>query len=175
MNWPEEIVKLVIVKQALAEVDSASLFPFYLPGVAAGESSISAVEKNFEKALDSKYAGFLRYANGWRGFFQTVDLFGTDDLLGSEKMLAAQEMLTYIDDSVIFSAGFSRRELLPIAASASDKDLFVIAKPDSASPGEVLWLAGDLVDRFEDFDEFFLSMVDYNRADVDFLRENSQT
>lgn len=172
MNWPEEIVKLVIVKQALAEIDSAGLFPFYLPGVAAEESSVGAVELHFKSGIDTKYAGFLRYANGWRGVFQSVDLFGTDDLLGSEKMVAAKEMLKYIDDGVILSAGFSREDLLPIAASSLDKDLFVIAKPGSASPGEVLWLAGDLVDRFESFDEFFLSMVDYNRADVSFLREN---
>ena len=101
-------------------------------------------------------------------------MFGAEDLLDSEKMVAAQEMLRHVDDSVVLSAGFSRQELLPIAASSLDKDLFVIATPDSASPGEVLWLAGDLVDRFENFDEFFLSMVDYNRADMEFLRENPQ-
>ncbi|MFJ4376070.1 hypothetical protein ACIP1T_26085 [Pseudomonas japonica] len=106
MNWPEEIVKLVIVKQALAEVDSAGLFPFYLPGVAAEESSIRSVERHFETGVDKKYAGFLRYANGWRGVFQSVDLFGTDDLLGSEKMVAAKEILKYIDDGVTFFCWF---------------------------------------------------------------------
>ena len=70
MNWPEEIVKLIIVKQALAEVDRVGLFPFYLPEVAAGESSIGAVQSHFGRGLDKKNADFLRYANGWRGFFR---------------------------------------------------------------------------------------------------------
>lgn len=166
MNWPQEIVKLVYVKQALAEVDTRKLWPHHLPSVAATAEQIDAVEKALGMELDAKYAHFLRHADGWRGFFQTVDLFGTGDLLGSEKMLAAKEMLGAVDDGVLSATKNRREDLLPIAATTLDRDLFVLTLPSSAAPGEVLWLAGELIDKFPNFDEFFLAMVDYNRAEV---------
>lgn len=166
MNWPQEIVKLVYVKQALAEVDTRKLWPHHLPAVAATAVQIEAAEAALGTELDSKYVDFLRHANGWRGFYQTVDLFGTDDLLGSERMLAAKGMLGAIDDGVISVTKNRREDLLPIAATPLDRDLFVLTSPHSAAPGEVLWLAGELIDRFTNFDEFFLAMVDYNRLEV---------
>ena len=166
MNWVQEIAKLIYVKQVLADVDSTKLWPHNLPSVAASADQIDAVEKTLGFSLDRKYADFLLHADGWCGFYQTVDLFGTSDLLGSQKMGAAMELVQAIDDDVLSAAGVQRGELQPIAATTVDRDLFVLTLPDSKTPGNVLWFAGELIDKFPDFEEFFLAMMDYNRAEV---------
>ncbi|MFL2443764.1 SMI1/KNR4 family protein, partial [Bacillus thuringiensis serovar israelensis] len=33
-------------------------------------------------------------------------------------------------------------------------------------PGEIIWFAGEEIDRFENFDEYFLAMIDYNREEI---------
>jgi len=162
-----------MVKQALASVDEEKLFPFNLPALAATDESIQAAESVLKIKLDGKYIEFLRFANGWPGLIHSVDLFGTDDLIGSEKMIAARAMVSYLDDSVITSVGYHRDGLLPIAAAQSDKDIFAMALPSTGKAGEVLWFAGELVEKFVDFNEFYLAMVDYNRADLEFMSRAS--
>jgi hypothetical protein len=38
-------------------------------------------------------------------------------------------------------------------------------------PGVVIWFAGEEIDRFFDFDEFFLAMVEYNRRELEDMKE----
>ncbi|MBL2434413.1 SMI1/KNR4 family protein, partial [Klebsiella pneumoniae] len=47
-----------------------------------------------------------------------------------------------------------------------DKDLFVLCLPNSSRSGEIIWFAGEEIDRFKNFDEYFLAMVDYNREEI---------
>lgn len=171
MNWPQEIAKLVYIKQALADADKRGLWPHHLPAVAATTERLACAEKRLDCQLDPEYAEFLRYADGWRGFYQTVDLFGTAELCGGEAMDAALLMLNAIDDGVLATANIPRQGLQPIAAAVSDRDLFVIAPGSSSGSGAVLWFAGELIDRFESFNEFFLAMMDYNREEVFRLRQ----
>lgn len=171
MDWKEEIVKLVFVKQLLAEVDVEHIWPHHLPEVAASEDDIKAVEKHLGYSLDRKYADFLRHANGWKGFYQSVDLFGTSDLIDGSRMSHAKEMLYATDDSAIQMSGFQRSDLLPIGATMVDLDIFFLTMLNSSKPGQVIWFAGSEIDRFPDFDEFYLTMVDYNRAEIDDLKK----
>ncbi|MET1081303.1 MAG: SMI1/KNR4 family protein [Pseudomonas sp.] len=165
MNWVQEISILVLVKQALAEVDKNGLYPYSLPSVGASSEQLVEVASLLGFQLDSKYSDFLMSADGWNGFFQTVDLFGSKDLCGGEKMQLAFNLLGELSDALFEQAGVSRVDVLPIAAAMADKDIFLLAKPDSSVPGVVLWFAGEEIDRFDNFDEFFLAMVDYNREE----------
>ena len=61
--------------------------------------------------------------------------------------------------------------MLPIAAFRDDMDLFLLTTPGAPTPGEVLWFAGGLIDRFPDFEEYFLAMADYTRRQVQRLRD----
>lgn len=169
MNWPQEIAKLVFVKQALKEADTKCLWPYYLPSVAATMPRLIEVESYLGYPLDKLYAAFLLHADGWNGFYQTVDLFSTADLIGSEKMKLAMESLQATSDAAFVQAGISREDMLPIAATTSDRDLFLLAKPDSSIAGTIIWLAGEEVERFKNFDEFFLAMVDYNREELNYF------
>lgn len=170
MNWPQEIAKLAFVKQALAEVDKNGVWPHHLPAVAAPQARLAEVEAYLGYRLDTKYVDFLRHADGWQGFYQSVDLFGSGDLMGGEKMHLACSLAEAIVDSVWVQAGISREDVLSIAATAVDRDIFLLGKPNTPVSGTVLWFAGEEIDRFENFDEFFLAMVDYNREEVNYFK-----
>jgi|SRR6185312_537968 len=124
--------------------------------------------------LDRQYATFLRHANGWRAFYQTVDLFGTGELSGGSLMTYACDLLRYVEPEVLVTADLQRADLLPIAATRQDKDLFVLVKPGAKQSGSVVWFAGTEIQRFDGFEEYFLVMVDYNRSQIEITQQNSR-
>lgn len=146
--------------------DVEKIWPHHFPEVGANEKSIRTIEQELGYKLDLMYREFLQYANGWAGFYQTVDLFGTEQLKESSIMDYAQVLLEAIDDVVLEESVVLRQELLPIAVSEFDRDLFVLCLSNSSRPGEIIWFAGEEIDRFENFDEYFLAMIDYNREEI---------
>jgi hypothetical protein len=164
MDWKREIVIAHYVRQKMAEADKEHLWDHHFPEVSATESAVSEAERVLGFSLDPSYREFLKHADGWRAFYQAVDLFGTSDLIGGARHERAKALLDSLEDTRP-ECGFSRAELMPIAVSESDIDVFAISKPDSSRPGTVLWFAGGLIEKFPGFDEWFLSMVDYNRLD----------
>jgi len=169
-NWKERIVELVLVKQAIDERGSG-LWEYRLPGLAATPEQLAAVEARLGEPLDAGFRAFLEHAGGWPAFWQTVDLLGPDDLLGSERGQHAIEMLGFVEHDVLEAGGLRRQDLLPIAASRVDLDLFVMTRRSSRSPGSVIWLAGSEIERWSSFDDFFLAMIDYNRLELQQLGE----
>lgn len=169
-DWKSRIVEFVLVKQALREADREDLWPHQLPGVAATVAQLLAVEARLGEPLDPAHRAFLATAGGWRGLFQTIDLLGPEELLGGTRWGRATELLGYVSDDVLISAGLRREHLLPIAASTVENDVFVIGLRSSRTPGVVVWFAGDEVERFASFDDFFVRMVDYNRREIQKLR-----
>ena len=166
-DWAAEIVKGVLIQQRIEEVDSEGLWERHLPAVAASEDELAATERSLGHAIDPRYRSFLRYANGWRCFYQHVDLFGTPNLLGAPPMGDAVTMLDAVDDDDFVAAlGMNRSDVMPIAASDSQPDMFLIGQPWSQAPGTVFWYTGQLIDRFPGFDDFFLGMLDNNRAEL---------
>jgi len=172
-DWKNEIVNGVIIQQRIEELDHGRLWRRHLPEVAATEQEIMSVERRLGFALDPRYRAFLQYANGWKSFYQAVDLFGTANLLGAPPMDSARRQLAAIQPAHFEAAvGKSVAEFLPIAASTVQRDIFLLGQPRSAHQGIVVWFAGDEVDRFPSFDDFYLAMLDYNREEiVDLERE----
>ena len=172
MNWSQEIVKLVLVKEAIAEVDRSGLWTHHLPSVAATQSQLLELNTYLGYTLDVLYADFLYFADGWQGFYQSVDLFGSTELIGGEKMQLALDSLMAIEDAALKRLSVSRADLLPIAATAADLDIFFLVKPNSSMSGAVLWFAGQEIDTFKNFNEFFLAMADYNREELSYFKVN---
>lgn len=171
-DWKERIAVMALVKQKLAEADTEGLWEYHLPRVAASEDRVREVEAHLGQALDPSYRAFLRHADGWPALYQTVDLFGSEDLLGGERFRHAEEMLGYLEDEMPDGTR-TRGHLLPVAASPVDLDLFVMTRFSSAKPGTVIWLAGSEIDRFPSFDQYFLAMIDYNRAEIQNLQASA--
>jgi hypothetical protein len=79
-----------------------------------------------------------------------------------------------LDNDVLAKSGVRREQLFPISATQSDRDLFVIVPSVSGSPGIVIWFAGEEVERFPTFDDYFLAMVEYGRQDLTWLKEQAK-
>lgn len=78
------------------------------------------------------------------------------------------------DLEIINRAGM---DLLPIAMTRpgerdSDPDLFAVVKHHRPDCGRVFWFADEGIDRFENFDAFFLAMLDYNREELQDLSKS---
>lgn len=164
VDWRKSIAIAHLVRARLAEVDGG-LWPHHLPEVAASSDELDAFEKDLGTPLPSAYRRFLSYANGWVAFYQAVDLFGLSDLRSGLRHDRASRILASLDPLEPV-CGLRNDEVMPIAVSSESTDIFVIGITLSRKPGEVFWLAGQLVERFPNFEEFFLAMVDYNREDV---------
>jgi SMI1 / KNR4 family (SUKH-1) len=155
-----------LVRQEMMALDKRKMWPYHLPQVAATDEQIFKAEQHLGIAIDSRYKAFLKCANGWPAFYQAVDLFGTDDLIGGTRHENAEFVLSYLEDGVLNKSDVRREDLLPIAATKLDRDLFTIIRPTSKLSGSVIWFAGEEIDRFPNFDDFFLAMVEYNRIAV---------
>jgi len=170
INWKEEIVKLVYVKQDLAAADVTGLWPQHLPSFAESNSEISQAENAIGFKLDLQYIDFLLHANEWDGFYQTVDLFGTKDLIASERFNYATKMLDALDDSAVLASGFQRDVLFPTAVTTQDKDIFLMEKSNTRVTSRVVWFSGGFVEKHSNFEEIFLAMIDYNREEVAYFQ-----
>jgi hypothetical protein len=169
-DWKKEIAIAMYVQNEIEKLDTQGIWEYFLPRVAATEEELARLEAVLGRPLDPCYRRFLVFADGWRCFHQNVDLFGTEELSGSPKMAAARLMLEHIATESLSGSGLMGANLFPIAASSTDLDLFVIVPVDGAGHGPVIWLAGYEVQRFPNFDEFFLAMVDYNRLRLEKFR-----
>jgi hypothetical protein len=169
-DWKQEIAIAWLVKQAMMDLDKENIFPYHMPELAASEENISNAERMLGHELDSRFKEFLHHANGWQAFWHAADLFGTADLIGGRRKETGQFLLKMIPDGVLCNSGIRRNDLLPISATKLDKDLFVITRPSSRYPGTVIWFAGEEVERYASFDEYFLAMVNFSRKDVEWLR-----
>jgi hypothetical protein len=170
-DWKQEIAVAWLVKQAIMEADKNKIWTYHLPNVAATEDQIQTAEKQLGYQLDERYRCFLKFANGWEGFVQTIDLFGTQDLILGPKKENAEFTFSYLEDAVLKKSGVKRAELLIIGATQRHSDLFAITLSHSNEPGTVIWFAGEEIQRFTNFDEFFLAMVDYNRLDLKAIKD----
>jgi hypothetical protein len=174
-DWKDQIAVLFLVQNEIQRHDELGVWQYYYPELAATEEQLVTTERYLGHSIDKDYRDFLLCANGWSGFFQSVTLFGTGDLMGSKLMYDAMETLGILDDgNVLKASGFTKAELLPIAATLFDKDLFVIARPTSSQPGMVIWFAGEEIDRYPNFKEYFLSMTDYNRLEIENFKKYNE-
>ena len=162
IDWKREIAVNHLVKQKIAKVQTVHSWEHPFPEVAASEQAVGSIEAQLGFKLDKDHRDFLRHANGWKSFYQAVDMFGVADLVGGPRHQRAMELLDSLEELEPL-CGFAREHLLPIAVSNDDIDVFVISKPSANPHGAVLWLAGGLIDRFPSFSEWFLAMIDYNR------------
>lgn len=163
-SWKRAIVEMLRARQASCAADPQDLFPVRLPRVAAAEETIGDVERHLGHSLDPHYRAFLRHAGGWPAFFQAIDLFGPEDLLGGGLFERAVELLSVLEhEGTLRLEKLSQSMLLPIAVSADDADLFVIAKPNSPIPGTVIWYASYEIERHRDFDNFFVAMIEHEK------------
>jgi len=166
LDWKEQLTIACIVKDAVRAADANGVWQYYLPEVAATEEQVRTAERVVGGVLDGHYRDFLRHANGWKKALQNIDIHGTSELISEEARAHYHGLLDAIEDGVFLDAGVRRVDLNVIAGSRIEGDMFCIVKPPASQAGQVLWIAGTVVDRFPSFAEFFLALVDYNRREL---------
>jgi hypothetical protein len=165
-DWRPEIVRMVQIKQAIADADPKHSWQYTLPGVAATAEALKSVEEALGFELEPGYWEFLGYANGWRAFMLEIDLFGVDDLAGGPRMVAARRLAEALEPVALKEAGLLGARLVPIGGSDVDRDLFLMQVVDGRQVAPVLWFSGGEVDRYETFQDFVLAMIEYNAEDL---------
>jgi hypothetical protein len=167
-DWKDRIAVMFLVQNEVQRLDKLGIWQYYYPELAATEEQLAVTEAYLGHSIDKNYRDFLLCANGWKCFTQSVNLFGTGDLMGSDLMDYAMTMLGILDDeNVLEASGFTKEELLPIAATFDDRELHVMTRTTSQQPGLVIWFSGEEIDRFPNFEEYFLAMTDYNRLEIE--------
>lgn len=163
-QWPQLIVKIVRLQQEYRRVEPLKIYEFEYPGVGANPAQLERLQQ-VRGRLPASYLEFLSKANGWRSVYQWVDLFSVEDLLDGPYDEAVSILNTLGDAGALGSV--LPAHLLPIALTrAGHRDLGpdVFALTVSGEDvGRVRWFAGELVEDFENFEEFFLAVVEFNR------------
>ncbi len=160
MNWIKEIAIAQFVNEKIREQDTDSIWHFSYPNIAATPLQIEAFQIS-QGAMPAMFLNFLSYANGWSNFYQAVRILSTHDF-GGPFGARAQELISTLDIN-----DFKGRTFIPVAVSENDIDVFFM-EPDGE---KVFWFAGQPVEVFESFAEWFLAMVDYNRLEYERLKK----
>jgi hypothetical protein len=155
--WQDRIAIMFLIQEEIQKLDKVGLWQYYYPELAATEQQLIVAESHLGHTIDDYYRDFLMCANGWKSFSQTINLFGSEDLMGSDLMNYALDILNVMDNAYSFEyTGFSKEDFLPIAATYEEKDLYVITRPTSRQPGIVIWFSGQEIERYQNFEEYFL-------------------
>lgn len=159
-EWKTEITRIMHWKQIAAKHDKYHALSWNIPRVCAKPEEIVEAETRIGVPFSTQFKELLLLMNGWKGFYILIDLFGTEDFLAgrSTKIWERPEIKEYIIHS-----GFSTNDIIPIGASDAELDVFLLVSPRSTKgAGTVLWWAGEEIDRFPTFRDFFSAMVNYN-------------
>lgn len=168
INWHDEVQRMVDARDRVQGADAKGLWRYEEPRSPASSERLREVALGLGHSLDSEYASFLLHADGWPAFMQDVDLFGTAELLGA-RMDMARELLTTLEPEGLKTSGLDRDVLLPIAASTTAIDFFVMPLAGDNYPAPVIWFAGAEVERYSSFLEFFRAMIEENLSEADEL------
>jgi hypothetical protein len=167
-NWSELIERMTAVKAELVRADRGKIYPPNIPFEAATEEQLVAAERVLGERLAEPYREFLGLIGGWSGFLQANHLFGPSDFMGSRPFVDANQRLGWLsEEGVLQELGFRTDDLLPIAMSINDRDLFVMTRQSTAIPGTVIWFSGYEIERYADFAAYFEAMISYNQVTLD--------
>lgn len=160
MNIPDWINSMLSIQRELCKLDTKKVYTYYSPNEGCTKQDIYVTESRLGIKLDKQYTEFLRFANGWRNIYRSVSLLGTNDLLKSEKMDLARDILEIVcplDEDLEYKV----EELLPIAVDEYGADVFVLTPFENGKCSEVIWFAGQEIERFSTFEKFLNAIMQY--------------
>jgi len=165
-RWKIAIAQFYLLKQEMQTLDSEELWDYSMPELPSDETAISRAERTLGHTLHPEYRNFLLAAGGWKSFWHSVDLFGPDDLTGGPSFEEANRRILALSDEGLIEFD----SVYPIAISLDDRTLFVAGRQHSDIYGTIVWISGVEVDRYQGFQELFLTMLELARRDLADLR-----
>jgi len=164
VNWPALIGEMAIVKGEIDQLDPEQLEEFTSPRVKADPADVAAFERAWGEMLPLEYRNFLLHANGWPRFYFQMTLFGLPELQGEGDAPTGSRILqVYDEEGVLEDLGLTSDGVLVVGAGTGMRDLFLLVRQGQPGAGQVSWLDGEEIDRYQDFAEFFASMTEYAR------------
>ena len=172
-TWPDYIGWGWMIVQARMEADWTGLWDYAMPNPKASEETVARTEAQLGFRLPESYRGFLLASNGWPYFFQDMTIFSTSDLLGGELHKAGQIQLELEECVEAMAAdGVIAADHFPVAASLVQTDVALMGKPGTPVEGTVSWVRGEVMQRYDDFLDYYLSMMELNKLDIARLRRD---
>lgn len=172
MTWLDYIGLGWKVTQERMKADWKGIWDYALPHVRATEEEVARTEETLGFRLPDSYRGFLLASNGWPCFYQDMTIFSTDDLLGGPLYDAGRIPLDLPEcvESMAID-GVVAADYFTVAASETQNDVALLGRPGTPAEGTVTWWGGEVMDRYKDFLEYYLSMLEYNKLDIEDIRE----
>ena len=172
-TWPDYIGWGGMINQARMEADWKGLWDYAIPHLHASEETVAHTEAQLGFRLPESYRGFLLASNGWPYFFQDMTIFSTSDLLGGDLHEAGQTQLE-LEECVeaMAAGGVIAADHFPVTASLESIDVALMGKPGTPAAGTVSWVRGEVVERYDDFLDYYLSMMELNKLDTADLKKD---
>ena len=172
-GWPNYIGWGWMIVQARMEADWTGLWDYAIPNPKASEETVARTEAQLGFRLPESYRGFLLASNGWPYFFQDMTIFSTSDLLGGELHKAGQIQLE-LEECVeaMAAGGVIAADHFTVVASRESIEIALMGKPGTPAEGTVSWVRGEVMQRYDDFLDYYLSMMELNKLDIARLRRD---
>ncbi|OLO46757.1 SMI1/KNR4 family protein [Actinomyces oris] len=172
-TWPNYIGWGWMIVQARMEADWTGLWDYAMPNPKASEETVARTEAQLGFRLPESYRGFLLAADGWPCFFQDMTIFSTSDLLGGELHKAGQIQLELVECVEAMAAGgVIAADHFTVVASRESIEIALMGKPGTPAEGTVSWVRGEVMQRYDDFLDYYLSMMELNKLDTADLRRD---
>ena len=161
----------MIVQQRM-EADWTGLWDYAVPNPKASEETVARTEAQLGFRLPESYRGFLLASNGWPYFFQDMTIFSTSDLLGGDLHKAGQIQLE-LEECVeaMAAGGVVAANHFRVVASQESIEIALMGRPGTPAEGTVSWVRGEVMQRYDDFLDYYLSMMELNKLDTADIRE----
>ena len=160
-----------MIIQARMEADWKGIWSYAVPHVHATEEAVANTEAQLGFRLPESYRGFLLASNGWPYFYLDMTIFSTSDLLGGELHEAGQTQLE-LEECVeaMAAGGVIAADHFPVAASLESIDVALMGKPGTPAAGTVSWVRGEVIERYDDFLDYYLSMMELSKQETESIR-----
>lgn len=169
-DWKTAIAALFIAKQEMLKFEALPRKQ-YPPNLAADVIEVERLEKYLGCSLPQDYRGFLLHSNGWENFIFGVDLLSIGDIINDTWGQRASELLVDFDELVGAASGVKMNDVVPIAVSKDDTDVFVMVRCSRSDYGTIIWFAPYEIERYDSFTEFFEAIIQYERQSLQDLRD----
>ncbi|MBA9007241.1 SMI1/KNR4 family protein [Thermomonospora cellulosilytica] len=162
-DWKTLLGAMIMAKSDIDQLPGEKLEQYTVPRVKATEDELAEFEREIGERLPSSYRNFLLHANGWPRFYYRMDLFGIPELRGGGNWPVANELLTVYAEDVLPSVDLDPKGVVPVGAGQGMRDLLLVVREGWPAAGEVSWIDGEEIGRFEDFATFMAYMVQNRR------------
>jgi hypothetical protein len=145
MNQDEVLVavgRLYTALQRMSKLDD--LFQETWPQVTLGEGAIEEIERLLGQPLPSPMRAYYSKFDRWEGFWLDKCVLSARSLVDGPDFLVASERLGWVDSTDFERAGLKKSDFWVFGLDRHAPDLYLISRLS----GEVIWWAGEVVDRF---------------------------